>query len=222
METEAKRDGGSGAPPATAGSGWGAPPGTERPRRLRPRLRYELIGCGLHGHELLGTDAAELRPQDALFAFAWNGWRWYRCLRCDSWLGLGPPSGPSRRFPPAPAEVAVPLRGRPLRDRFVLRVIAVDRALHFLILGAVAAAVLLFAHDRVGLHADYLRILNRVQGGTGGPLSDTQHSGLLRDLDRLFAVPPHRLYLRTPARYIPRSTGWRRSGYGEADAGRPT
>ena len=33
-------------------------PGTEPPRRYRPRLRYELIGCGLHGHELLGTDAA--------------------------------------------------------------------------------------------------------------------------------------------------------------------
>ena len=33
-----------------------APPRTERPRRYRPKLRYELIGCGLHGHELLGTD----------------------------------------------------------------------------------------------------------------------------------------------------------------------
>jgi hypothetical protein len=36
-------------------SGPAAAPGTERPRRYRPKLRYELIGCGLHGHELLGT-----------------------------------------------------------------------------------------------------------------------------------------------------------------------
>jgi len=43
-----------------------AAPGTERPRRFRPKLRYELIGCGLHGHEILGTDAAALRAEDEL------------------------------------------------------------------------------------------------------------------------------------------------------------
>ena len=41
-------------------------PGTERTRRFRPKLRWELIGCGLHGHELVGTDAAEVRPEDHL------------------------------------------------------------------------------------------------------------------------------------------------------------
>ena len=60
-----------------------APPGTERPRRYRPKLRYELIDCGLHGHELLGTDAARLRDEDGVFAREAGGLRWYRCLRCD-------------------------------------------------------------------------------------------------------------------------------------------
>jgi len=68
-----------------------APPGTERPRRYIPKLRYELIDCGLHGHELLGTAAARLRDEDALFAREGDGLRWYRCLRCDSWV-----SRPSR------------------------------------------------------------------------------------------------------------------------------
>ena len=68
-----------------------AAPGTERPRRFRPKLRYELIGCGLHGHEILGTDAAALRAEDELFARDSGGLRWYRCLRCDSWLALTPP-----------------------------------------------------------------------------------------------------------------------------------
>ena len=36
-----------------------APPRTERPRRYRLKLRCELIGRGLHGHESLGTDAAD-------------------------------------------------------------------------------------------------------------------------------------------------------------------
>ena len=58
-----------------------AAPGTERPRRFRPKLRYELIGCGLHGHEILGTDAAALRPEDELFARDSGGLRWHHCLR---------------------------------------------------------------------------------------------------------------------------------------------
>ena len=67
-----------------------------RSRRYRPKLRYELIGCALNGHELLGTDAAGLRPQDSLFAREFGGLRWYRCLRCDSWLALTPPAQPAR------------------------------------------------------------------------------------------------------------------------------
>jgi len=122
-----------------------AAPGTEKPRRFRPKLRYELIGCGLHGHEILGTDAAALRPEDELFARESGGLRWYRCLRCDSWLALTPPEHPARKYPPARAEIMLPLRGKPLRDRYVLRLIALDRMLHFLVLSALAAAVLLFA-----------------------------------------------------------------------------
>ena len=30
-------------------------------RPQRRRLRYELLGCGLHGHRLVGTDAAAVR-----------------------------------------------------------------------------------------------------------------------------------------------------------------
>lgn len=103
------------------------PPGTERPRRYRPKLRYELIGCGLHSHELLGTDAARLRPEDGLFAREADVLRWYRCLRCDSWVALRPPSQPSVQYPPRQEDVALPLRGRALRDRYVLRLIALDR-----------------------------------------------------------------------------------------------
>ena len=51
----------------------GGAAGDERPRRYWPNLRYELIGCGLHGHELLGTDAAVLRGEDGLFARGGGG-----------------------------------------------------------------------------------------------------------------------------------------------------
>ena len=171
-----------------------APPGTERPRRFRPRLRYELIGCGLHGHELLGTDAAALRPEDAVFAREAGGLRWYRCLRCDSWIALSPPGKPVQPYPPERDEVQLPLRGRPLRDRYVLRLIAVDRMLHFLVLSALAAAIFLFASNRAALNADFTRALKYVQGAMGGPINNTNH-GIVHDLQRLFAFNLTNLYL---------------------------
>src|SRR5712692_2747174 len=41
------------------------PPGIEKPKRFRPTFHYELIACGLRGHELIGMDAAEIRAIDA-------------------------------------------------------------------------------------------------------------------------------------------------------------
>lgn len=71
------------------------PPGTQRPKRWRAKFHYELIDCGLHGHELLGTDVAHIRPQDALVVREpGDGLRWHRCLRCDAWLPLLPPPAP--------------------------------------------------------------------------------------------------------------------------------
>ena len=171
-----------------------AAPGTEKPRRFRPKLRYELIDCGLHGHEILGTDAAELRAEDEIFARESGGLRWYRCMRCDSWLALPPPGHPARKYPPAREEIALPLRGKPLRDRYVLRLIALDRLLHFLVLSALAAAVLLFAGDRAALNAEFTRILNDLQGGVGGPTSTSNH-GIVHDLQYLLTVRIQNLYL---------------------------
>ncbi len=163
------------------------PPGIDRPRRWRPHLVWELLACALQGHELLATDVARLHVDDAVVARDYDGLRWHRCLRCDSWLALPPPVDPVRDQLPPREQIAVPLRGRPLRDRFVLRLIAVDRFVHFLVIAALAAGVLIFAHDRAQLRAGWDRILNRLQSGVGGPLSDTRH-GWLHDIDQLFTV----------------------------------
>jgi uncharacterized membrane protein (DUF2068 family) len=171
-----------------------APPGTECPRRYRPKLRYELIGCGLHGHELLGTDAARLRDEDSVFARETDGLRWYRCLRCDSWVALSPPRQPRVQYPPRREDVVLPLRGRPLRDRYVLRLIALDRLLHFLVLTILAVTLFLFAHNRAMLNADFTRIVKDLQGGLGGPVNNSNH-GIVHDLRRLFAVSVTNLYL---------------------------
>jgi hypothetical protein len=133
-------------------------------------MSYELVGCALHGHELIGTKAAHIRPEDAVFVRKGEGFRWYRCVRCDSWLPLTLPGAPAVDHPPSRDQIVLPLRGRSLRDRYVLRVIALERALHVAVLAAVAAAVFFLAGHKASLNADFTRFLNGLQGGLGGPV----------------------------------------------------
>ena len=170
------------------------PPGIEKPKRFRTAFHYELISCGLRGHELIGLDAARVRPEDAALVREEGGLRWHRCLRCDSWLPLAPPAAPTRDHPPDRDQIELPLRGRPLRDKFVLRLIAIDRGLHFVILGFLSVAVFLFAANRSSLEQLYLRVLEVAQGGLAGPtVAATHQRGLLGELAKVFTYSPQRL-----------------------------
>lgn len=162
-------------------------PGTTRPQRFRPKFHYELIVCGLRGHELVGTDAAELCPEEATVARDVGDLRWHRCLRCDSWLPLERPAHPRVQYPPSREQIELPLRGRALRDKVVLRVIAVDRALHFLVLSVLAVAVLLFAAKQTALRGRAYRVFTDLQGGLGGPARDNHH-GFIHELRHLFSI----------------------------------
>jgi uncharacterized membrane protein (DUF2068 family) len=164
------------------------PPGTHTPRRRR-KIDWELVACGFGGHTLVGTDAAEVRPKDTLVVRDQGRFRWYRCLRCDSWVALPPPSSPVREHPPERDKIDVPLRGKALRDKVVLRVIAVDRAFHFVILLLLGVAVLAFAGNETSLRDAYYRILTDMQGGVaGGPVQNSGHVGILHELDKLFSL----------------------------------
>ena len=115
------------------------------------------------------------------------GLRWYRCLRCDSWLPLAPPETPLRKNPPDRAEIELPLRGRALRDKVVLRVIAVDRAFHFLLLGALAVVIFFFAANSARLREPVFKALADLQSGLGSPASGRRH-GIIYDLHHLFSI----------------------------------
>ena len=176
------------------------PPGTAAPRRYLPRLHWELLVCGTNGHELVGTDARELRAEDSIVARAGrDGERWYRCLRCDSWLPLRAPAAPTREHPPARDEIELPLRGKALRDKVVLRLIAIDRAFHFFVLALLAGAVLLFAAHRSELRGTFYRVVTDVQGGVAGGPVQTHPSGIAHELDRLFTLRTSSLHLLAAA-----------------------
>ncbi len=163
-------------------------PGVElvEPSRFRPRFHYELVVCGLRGHELIGVDARELREQDRAVARVVDGVRWHRCLRCDSWLPIPAPHAPARGVPPERAEIELPPRGKPLRDKIVLRLIAINRALHFVVLGAIAIAIFVFASHRDALRGKAYRVIVDLQTGADGSRAPTH--GLLHEIERSFSL----------------------------------
>ncbi len=171
-----------------------SPPGTVPPARFRPRFHYELITCGLRGHELLGTDAASLTSDDEGFDTAIvvretdagaGSLRWHRCLRCDSWVPLPAPAAPTRDRLPTREEVDLPLRGRALRDRFVLRLIAIDRVVHFIGLALVAVAVFVFLADREALRTPFFAVLGTLRDTVG--LGDGD-DGVVGEVTRAFSA----------------------------------
>jgi uncharacterized membrane protein (DUF2068 family) len=169
------------------------PPGTHPPGRWR--LHWELLMCGARGHELTGTDAAELLPEDAILAREdANGTRWYRCRRCDGWLALPQPEHPTRDHLPERSEIELPLRGKPLRDKIVLRLIAIDRAFHFVGLVVFGLLVLVFSADRGTLRATFYKVMADLQGGVASEQSHATH-GLWHTLNNAFTTSSSHLHL---------------------------
>jgi uncharacterized membrane protein (DUF2068 family) len=160
-------------------------PGTQHPRHRR-HIDWELITCGVQGHAFAHVQATG--EDDPHLVRDGNGVRWHRCLRCDGWFALPPEAG----VPQSAAGregIVIPLRGKPLRDRIVLRLIAVDRLVHFIVLGLLGVGVLAFAANRNALRDAFYRVLTAIQGGVaGGPVQTTGHVGILHDLDRLFTL----------------------------------
>jgi uncharacterized membrane protein (DUF2068 family) len=166
----------------------------EKPARFVPRFHWELLACGVAGHLLVGRDARTLRPEDRIVAREIDGVRWHRCLRCDSWLPLDPPAAAAREYPPERAEIELPLRGRPLRDKIVLRLIAVNRALHFVGLGLLSVAILLFSANRADLRDTVYKLVADLGGGGVGANGQHAH-GLGKEVDRLFSLQSSKLHL---------------------------
>ena len=118
------------------------PPGTVRPRRFLPRFHYELLVCGLR------RARADRHRRRAAAPARTRSWR-ARSTACAGTAACAATRGcrcprrraPARERPPPRDEIELPLRGRPLRDKIVLRLIAVNRALHFVVLGALAVAI---------------------------------------------------------------------------------
>ncbi len=131
------------------------------------RWSWELRSCGRHGHVTWRPSETELA--DRLHVETVDGEAW-RCLRCADFV-LGPPQGSG------PAEDApIVLRGKALRDAFILRLLAAERFIRGLLLVALAYGIYKFngAQDSLEqVFRDYLPTLKPLATKLGIDLQTT-------------------------------------------------
>jgi uncharacterized membrane protein (DUF2068 family) len=120
------------------------------------KIDWDRRHCARHGHATYAPDETALRERlraETGFGEAW------RCLRCGDFV-LGEPhgSGPAEHAPLVP-------RGKVLRDLFILRFLAIERAVRGVFIVLVAAAVWKFSNSQDAvrkLFDDYLNVFRPV------------------------------------------------------------
>jgi len=75
----------------------------------------------------------------------------------------------------------------------VLRIIAIDRAIHFVVLGTLSAAVFLFASHELRLRNFVFRVVNAAEGTNSTP-AHRAHSGFAGTIEHLFTLRSSTLY----------------------------
>jgi len=133
----------------------------------RRRRNWDLRSCARHGHATYRPDESELAERlraDTAVGEAW------RCLRCGDFV-LGEPNGNG------PADHApLVLRGRALRDAFVLRLLAAERLVRGALLVALAYGVHRFEGSQDALKRlfdDELPLLTPIGDRLGIDLQDS-------------------------------------------------
>jgi uncharacterized membrane protein (DUF2068 family) len=117
-------------------------------------MDWSLRGCARQGHVTYAPDEPELRERLRAETAAGEAWR---CLRCASFVA-GPPhrSGPAEQAP-------IVLRGKALREAFVLRLFAIERWIRALVLALLAAAVITFDNTQTSIQDWFNRELPRLK-----------------------------------------------------------
>lgn len=76
----------------------------------------------------------------------------------------------------------------------MLRLIALDRAVHVIVLSAIAVIILLYARHQHGLDTVFNRFIKDLQGGVGGPVHSSGGT-IVTELHHVMAIKTTNLYI---------------------------
>ncbi len=122
--------------------------------------------CSIRGHVVPAARAVHLDADDHRLGVDLGGepaCRLGRCLRCDVWLEVAVPRdgepGVTHEVPPV-ADLPKPRRGKVLQDAVLLRLIALNKAVHAVAFGLLAVALAVLTFKLPGLQSS-ARALDR-------------------------------------------------------------
>ena len=149
-------------------------------------MDWSLRGCSRQGHATYAPDEPELRERLRVDTAAGEAWR---CLRCETFV-VGPPAGAG------PAEEApIVLRGKALREAFILRLLAVERWIRAVVLGLLAYAVFRFESSQTSLQQLFERDLPRFASAAKSFNYDLSKSPTIDEVRRLLHSKHSTLHL---------------------------
>lgn len=147
---------------------------------------WNLSTCGRSGHETYAPDEAELRHRLRVDTPAGEAWR---CLRCAAYVvGAPKSSGPADDAPEVP-------RGRLLRDRRIMRLLAAERGIRGVGLLLLAVLVFVFRKSKGNLRASFdsdLPLLRPLADQIGWNIDDSK---IVRGIDSVFSLSEKTLTL---------------------------
>lgn len=154
----------------------------------RRHWHLETFVCSIRGHCAPAATARRLRPEDRDLGFEEDGHRFARCLRCGAWVRPDPLPEPTSETIPPDDQIDKPRRGRELRDAVVLRLIAVDRALHSLIFGLLAIGLTVLEFKLGPLKSWANRLLRQVDTAVNNSGTASSQNFVSRQLHKLLGL----------------------------------
>jgi uncharacterized membrane protein (DUF2068 family) len=159
------------------------------------RWHPETLVCAFRGHEAPAARVRDAASVDPLIATADPyGTRFARCLRCDAWL-VADPAVADGREPPSLGEIELPQRGKALRDALVLKLIALDRALHSFVFTVIAVGTLLLETHLSPVKRQVQQMVDQAQASVTDTGQGVSHSFVVRTLERVSHLTRHGLLI---------------------------
>lgn len=149
-------------------------------------MDWSLRTCGRKGHVTYAPTEDALAERLRVDTPAGQAWR---CLRCGDFV-VGDPAGAG----PA-SNAPIGLRGRALRDAFVLRLLAAERLVRGLLIGLAAYAVLSYSHSENALRTLFEKDLPAAKPLANVFGYDLDKSSVVHEIHKLLLVKPSTLHV---------------------------
>ncbi|MFI1917707.1 DUF2127 domain-containing protein [Nocardia sp. NPDC020380] len=145
-------------------------------------MDFSLWTCAARGHETFAPNEPELAARLHVATPAGESWR---CLRCGNFVPGEPRgSGPADDAPEVP-------RGRLLRDKFIMRLLAVERIIRCVVFILLGAGVLKLRGSQQHWKSNWDNDMPMVRQLADQIGWNPDHSKIIRSIDKAFTLSPH-------------------------------